>query len=284
MFSRFVKPTLKHIPPMSSAIHNIRDADVEGAAGFVQVVDELVAFFDFDSYDAVEFIAHNNDHFDEIVMRKELPPDHAIFHKARFWDSLPFLRSEFPGLDSYALGNIYQHFFGEPFANAHRADADVRALRRLYVEHIEPRLKRTPVVADCVAALERSQITGDCLTSVRYIGPYRASLLNTQLAVTTVAELKAKFTTEVALDPLYADRALQLHMKMGSVAQRMAVLAAALDIALYDDALLLHVARPEEGVLDAVDYYVKYRFGLDIRPPRAGLYQRGLLAVVHKDY
>ena len=97
-------------------------------------------FFQFHKYDIVEMIAHNNTNFDQLILMKEYKHVDERFLPSNvvFWDTLPFLRDMYPTEKSFSLPILYESFYKDKFVNAHRADADVKALIRIYVDKIGP--------------------------------------------------------------------------------------------------------------------------------------------------
>ena len=133
-FAAFVNPGIK-IPPESSAIHRITNSDVKDAEPFQSVVERMFQFFGGLDKFQFEMIAHNNNYFDEVMFRREYQG--SLPSNITFWDTLPFLRKQFPGLRSYSLGRLHEHFYSEELTDAHRADTDARALRRIYRDFVK---------------------------------------------------------------------------------------------------------------------------------------------------
>lgn len=268
LFNSFVDPG-GLVPIPSSEIHQISDDDVRGQMQINVVFGKLERFFEFEKYREVEMVAHNCWFFDELVLRKEveIPPN------VRFWDTLPFFRRVFPGLPSgYSLGALHRHFYGEEIENAHRADADVQALARLYVDHVEPRR-----AGYCDTLFEER------ITSLYYIGPYRGILICEKLNIDTVSQLKNYWKAESHLDKLALDRFMIDTLGVTNVTERMFLIWQILDVPPYGGAIqdYLILTCPED-CLDAVDYYHKYRYVLRRKAPNQCCYQRGLMAVKNK--
>lgn len=271
IFNAYVDPGFHEIPPKSFNVHKI-SMDVIREDGNRSLEDAMNGLFDYfktKTYKTVILVAHNNDNFDEIVLRKEYPnlPPNIIFR-----DSLPLLRDLYKGLESYNLGNLYEHFYGERMGNEHRADDDVLGLEKIIHEKIMPLIDHDLVKNGIVPPKNTN-----ALTSVRYIGNYRAQLIcrkgyESRPALLAFAnELNTKHKTNF-------DRWLKEEIRVSSVAHRMVILSHLLDIPLQDTKTLLtyvYGTRPEEDCLDEVDYYNKYRYVLGKQPPNPYVYGIG---------
>jgi DNA polymerase III epsilon subunit-like protein len=286
IFEEFINPEMAGgIPVESTKIHNIRNEDVAGAQTVDVVLSRMYKFFNYDSYKEVVMIAHNNKYFDELMIRKEyeaigitIPPNVV------FWDSLPWLRRNFVGLTSYSLEPLYEYFFREKFSNAHRADADVRALARIYKEIIEPRIEdplAVPTEEEEEAMAHKlivDMVEADSLVNVRFIGGYRAYLIWHLTGASTVAELKRFARSFVEQGNTRGfDYWLIYTLNMRNITQRMFVVAAIMELPLWSSHLrdFLYIVA-DEDCLDDVDYYVKYRYVLNKRAPNRAMYYRGL--------
>lgn len=287
-FESFVNPGFKgEIPPASTKVHNITREDVKDAEQIDVVLRKMYDFFEFEKYNTVEMIAHNNDQFDKLVIMKEyknLGID-EVPANVSFWDTLPWLRSNYPGLGmgNYNLEKLYMYFFTEAIANAHRADADVAALVRIYKEKIAPtRVVDQETEKDILFNL----VYNECLTSVRSIGPGRANLLYTKANVQTVSGLK-EFANEFLLkgDPKGFDHFLKTKIYIGNVTARMNVIATVYEIPVWFDQIFdyMTLERTDEDCLDAVDYYVKYKYVLNEPAPKQQIYNRGMIKVYQQD-
>jgi DNA polymerase III epsilon subunit-like protein len=264
MFTAFVEPGLAGgIPPQSTALHHISDADIAGSADFTTVVDDMFVALGREPGAPVELIAHNNTKFDELVFRREYKG--VLGPEITFWDTLPFMRRVYPRLSSYGLGALYYHFYNTNFENAHRADADVLALTRLYKDKVLP--KRVTDGTDVNAALD-----AECLCIIPYIGPYRAGLIYEKMNIESVSRLKIHFQKEVLVDPLALDDFLKKEIGIRTAQHRIFVIAHVLDIKEPG----IFSRRVAEDCFDVVDYYHKYRFVLNRPAPRPSLYYQGL--------
>jgi DNA polymerase III epsilon subunit-like protein len=252
-FTRFVNPG-GAVPPPSSAIHHITDADVRDAPEVGEVLRNMEEFFAVEEYDVVEMVAHNCWRFDEPILRKEYRAAGRPVPTAMvFWDTLPFCRRKYPGLPGgHSLGALYKHFYKKDFDNAHRADADVAALQRLYKDHVEPHRDTLP---------PPHPVEAECFVSLSQIGPYRACLLVEKLNLMTVSDLRDYWKVETARDPASLDNFLRNDMGVSRVADRMTIVSQVLEIPLWEARLrnFLSLEAPED-CLDAVDYYVKHKF------------------------
>lgn len=283
MFTSFVNPGFKGgIPSYSTHIHNITQADIDGAPTMDVVMKRMYKFFNFPSYETVEMIAHNNTYFDELMIYKTT---NNIPNNIVFWDTLLWARENFVDdrgfkLPSYRLEDLYKRFFNKPMENAHRADADVEALRDIYVRFIGP--KRVDG--------DHLQVDPDneCLTRIRMIGEWRASLMYTSEAIETVSQLRAFANRFILIgEPTGFDRWLQSEINVRDIAGRMFIISAAFAVPIWGDKIrtLLDLRNMDEDCIDPVDYYVKYRYVLAVKAPNSALYHRGLTKMcLKKDF
>lgn len=263
-FDSFVNPNFLELPHKSVKIHNITHDLVKVAP---QIKEVMLAFFDhFDILENkdVQMIAHNNNYFDELVLRKEYPdiPKHI-----KFRDTLPFIRIQCPGLLSYNLGKLHEHFYGEPFANAHRADADVIALERIYKDHVLPVVCKGEEHWD-----KKKGIETNFLTSIRYVGPYRAGLFCKE-NIESVEQLQIYANTKSKKS---FDRWLKYTIRVNDITQRMHIVSHAYGIPMYDIRFEEHLFGVQyENCFDDVDYYIKYRYVLKQVPGNPQVYAAG---------
>lgn len=276
VFTSFVDPGMKAIPAWSSAIHKITIEDVRGKGTIQQVIKSMFKELEIDPEEqGVEMIAHNNNLFDELVLRKEMADE--LPRTVKFWDTLPFMRRAYPKLVSYNLTSLYQHFYNTAFKNAHRADADVFALAKIYKEHV--RDKRELCAID-----PHEHILRDCLVDIHMIGEYRAQLIAVNLGLGTVREVREFFKTKN--DKRYLDTFLVQVVKMRNVTQRMFVIAHILEMKPSDPQLRQYVSDEQDeddDTLDPVDYYVKYRYFVGEKPTRIHRYHRGLFMIKNQE-
>lgn len=278
-FTSFVNPGFKGgVPTYSSHIHHITQSDIEKAPPIEIVLRRMYKFFAFSFYETVELIAHNNTFFDELMIMKEYKSVSHEFvpNNVVFWDTLPWLRTNKPGLRSYRLGDVYKYFYDKEFDNAHRADADVSALAKIYIDKIAP-YRRDELTGEEI--LKRA-IESECLTSIRYIGEWRACLMYQHANIETVTQLKGFAKRFVLIGNLIGfDVWLKEKIGMRDVTSRMFVLSTVYEIPIWKDELFsfIDLRHCDEDCISEVDYYVKYRFVLNERAPNRHLYNVGLM-------
>lgn len=286
-FNSFVNPNFKSgIPAYSSHIHNIHQSDVEKAPPIEVVLKRMYKFFNFSFYDTVELIAHNNKYFDELMIMKEYKtvPGEFVPDNVVFWDTLPWLRENKPGLDSYRLEDLYPYFFKKKIDNAHRADADVLALTEIYQKHIEP-FRDKEITED---ELVKKMVYEECLTSIRFVGEYRACLMYHSEKIETVTQLK-KFAKSFILkgEVTGFDQWLKEVIGMRDITSRMFVIAHVYEIPIWMDEIFefIDLRHVSEDCISEVDYYIKYRYSTGKRAPNRQLYHIGLMKMFNKiDY
>jgi DNA polymerase III epsilon subunit-like protein len=286
LFDAFVDPGFDgDIPYHSTRVNNIKRSDVVGADKIDVVLRNMYNFFDFNKYATVELIAHNNDKFDHPVIMKEYKslcvdevPTNVVF-----WDTLPWFRSYYPKLEKYDLESLHIHFFMEKIDNAHRADADVAALSRLYVEAVAPHrtighMSEEDLLFDMVYR--------ECLTSINSIGPGRAFYLYNEEKMETVSDLMT-FAKSFLLrgDKTGFDRFLKEKIRIGNVTARMNVISRVYELPIWFDEIFdfMTIDRAGEDCIDETDYFVKYRYVLNKRAPNQQVYQRGLIRMYNRD-
>lgn len=149
-FHSYIKPVEK-IEKGAQMVHGITNEALERARTFVDVLKDVVAFFQTFATGgrSVVLIAHNGRNYDNLVMysnmvRRKVDNIPNVFTRdlrcGGFLDTLPLLREIFKdtpkelrptnsnGRESYALGNCYRCFCTEEDFNAHDALADTQAL------------------------------------------------------------------------------------------------------------------------------------------------------------
>lgn len=270
-FDSYVNPGMHDIPPQSTAIHRITKDKVENCKDIAGVIEEMIDTLDLRDQD-VELIAHNNDFFDELVLKKEfkgLPPGFT------FWDTLPFLRKAYPKLASYKLERLHKYFYNSDLKDAHNAIADVLALARIYKDHIAP-LREQYSKEDPYKSIREN-----CLVNIHMVGDWRAILIVEALGLETVSQLQAYFKTLVVVDRYAIDRFLVDNIPKCAVNQRIFIIAHILDMKPCDPRVLYYVKPLSNtgGCLDPVDYYVKYRYFLNRKPKRRHLYEKGMMMI-----
>lgn len=284
IFEEFVNPNFKGgIPAASTAIHNIKTEDVEGAPPIDLVLERMYRFFSFDKYDTVEMIAHNNKYFDELIIMKEyktVENDRYLPDNVVFWDTLPWLRINHPDLKSYSLGDLYKHFYDKDFENAHRADADVKALKEIYVDFIEEHRSDEITEEEVI----KKAVYDECITNIRFMGSWRAYKCFKEARIETVTQLVQFAQKLIEGGDLKAfDRWLRDVIGIRNLTQRYFVVSKILSIPIWFDEIKQFInISAEEDCIDCVDYYVKYRYVLNEKAPNQMLYKRGLMNVFHK--
>lgn len=116
----------RSIPTEITRITGITNAMVENAPRFYEIAKNIVEFTE----DAV-FVAHNV-RFDYNFIREEFKSLGYTFSK-KVLCTVKLSRKVFPGLRSYSLGNLIQHF-GISVANRHRAMDDVLATADIFLK------------------------------------------------------------------------------------------------------------------------------------------------------
>jgi hypothetical protein len=245
----------------------------------------MYKFFNFSFYDTVELIAHNNKYFDELMIMKEYKtvPGEFVPDNVVFWDTLPFLRENKPGLESYRLEDLYRYFFKKNIDNAHRADADVAALADIYTNHIEPYRFKSNTLED--EEVRKRAVQAECLTSIRFIGEYRASLMFRYEKIETVSDLKF-FASCFPLkgEVTGFDRWLKDMIGMRDITSRMFVISHIYEIPIWSDEIFgfIDMQHMIGDCISEVDYYIKYRYVLDTYAPNRHLYHIGLMKMFKK--
>lgn len=261
MFVEFVNPCLKGgVPIYSSNIHHIHTEDVDDKDTFDKVFYRFLEYFEIYNHERVIMIAHNGSNFDEIILKKECHFYGIDFPKhIEFQDTLPTLRKNVRYLKKFSLEHVHMKLFNEPINNAHRADADVYALARIYYDFI---LKNNiPMVLE-----EEPACVQDCLTTIRGVGEYRAYLFYLN-GIETCTALKQKFNE---LQHKF-DFWLIHCIKIFSVTDRMNIISRVSGIPLWDSKIYeyIHTAKKihDMWILDNVDCYLTFRYKLNEKPP-----------------
>lgn len=109
------------IPYQVSQIHNITNDMVAEAPFFAQVGKDFLEFSGNST-----LVAHNA-RFDLAFLQESLNRERLALWQGKTMDSIPIIKSAFPGLPSYSLQNLRFHFgLGTGLEGpAHRAFADV---------------------------------------------------------------------------------------------------------------------------------------------------------------
>lgn len=134
----------KPIPPESSAVHGIKDADVIGKPSFSEVAHEILEVLGRAipaAYNASfdrGFVLHE---LDRAGVRPDAPPP-AMRREVEWIDPLVFARELYKHEESRALGDMAARL-GIDLVQAHRATDDAEAaLRVLYTFAKDPRVPR----------------------------------------------------------------------------------------------------------------------------------------------
>lgn len=119
-FQTLINPECR-IPPQVTSIHNIKDEDVANAPVFEKAGKEFIDFADGST-----LVAHNA-RFDLAFLQESLNRYMLPLWAGKTMDSIPVIKSAFPGLPSYSLQNLRMRFgLGTGLEGpAHRAFADV---------------------------------------------------------------------------------------------------------------------------------------------------------------
>ena len=133
-----------------------------------------------------------------------------------------------------------------------------------------------------------AKIESECLTSIRFIGEWRACLLYKHATIGTVSQLK-EFAKSFILkgEPRGFDTWLKDVIGIRDVTSRMFVLSEVYNIPIWQDELfsLVDLRHCDENCISEVDYYIKYRYVLNEPAPNKHLYNIGLMKMYKKiDY
>lgn len=130
-FETLIHPGMP-IPPDSSAIHGITDADVKDAPSFKEITAKFLEFCEGD----VVLIAHNNDAFDIHFLRAEFERSEVSLPDWKFLDSLKWARRYRPDLPRHTLQSL-REVYGISENRAHRALDDVIVLEKVFRSMID---------------------------------------------------------------------------------------------------------------------------------------------------
>lgn len=125
-FSTLINPQIP-IPEEASKIHGIYDKDVKDAPDFVTA---FQLFSDFCKEDGI-LVAHNNDHFDTPILKKECLRHHLTPLSLKTIDSLKWAQKYRPDLPKHNLQYL-RYVYGIEENQAHRALDDVMTLYRVF--------------------------------------------------------------------------------------------------------------------------------------------------------
>jgi DNA polymerase-3 subunit epsilon len=118
--SWLIKPPIA-IPPDSTKVHRITDADVQGAPSFAERWPQIK-----DKLDAAALVIAHNAPFDFSMLQIELQRLGITYKFPRFVDTIGLFRADF-GHDP-KLTELYKAIVGTKLAQTHRAMEDVEAL------------------------------------------------------------------------------------------------------------------------------------------------------------
>jgi DNA polymerase III epsilon subunit family exonuclease len=155
-FESLINPE-KPIPPEARAVHGITDQMVKSAPPADEV---LLRFFEFCGPDAV-LVAHNAP-FDISFLVSEMDRAGLIRPHLLVLDTVDMIRRTQPGLPSYALVNLIEHFeLGA--GQEHRALSDAEYVRQLTVKAFSKlgRIESLAALSDAVTVCDLSQWSHD---------------------------------------------------------------------------------------------------------------------------
>lgn len=130
-FNQLVNPGIS-IPSAASAIHNITNDMVADKPNFAEVAKAFIEFCEGD----VVLIAHNNDNFDEPLLKAEFERHGLQLPSWKFLDTLKWARRYRPDLPRHSL-QVLREVYGFAANNAHRALDDVITLQRVFESMID---------------------------------------------------------------------------------------------------------------------------------------------------
>lgn len=127
--TRLVNPEIP-IPPESTAVHHITDADVASAPTFKQIAKSVAAFFT-----GCDIAGFNSTRFDLPLLDQELQRADVDFDftRARFID----VQTIFHKREPRDLTAAYRFYCGKAFEDAHRADKDTEATYEVLMAQLE---------------------------------------------------------------------------------------------------------------------------------------------------
>lgn len=104
----------------------------------VRIRQALTSFLDYINriQGPVLLAAHNAERFDWVILARVLQKFPNLWHQFKrmvpaYLDTLPLSRGVYPGLRSYSLRSLVEHFLGEDF-DTHNAVEDARVLQKLF--------------------------------------------------------------------------------------------------------------------------------------------------------
>ena len=133
-FHALVNPGMS-IPDAASQVNHITDEMVKDQKDARAVLIDFFAWIESLQAHRVWLVAHNNWHFDMLVLRKECKR-HALSVPAKVWfaDTKVAISKLFPDQQSKALGKLVEQYVPKERVShlvAHRAEADVKMMMML---------------------------------------------------------------------------------------------------------------------------------------------------------
>lgn len=124
-FSSLVNPG-RHIPGAASQVNHITDEMVAGAPTMEEVLPEFLAFIGEDV-----LVGHNIARFDMKFLHRDCTARFGAVPGNDYIDTLVFARTRLPGLRSYSLAALADHY-GLSTAGAHRALNDCKVNQKVF--------------------------------------------------------------------------------------------------------------------------------------------------------
>lgn len=285
-FDTFVDPGMK-IPPWSTKCHGINDYNLVDAPSFKKMFAMFIENVNIKKGCRVTMIAHNCYGFDRNVLMKEIVNNSIDIseYNIKFWDTLPYLRRHYPELASkdkaaqvYNLGNLYKYFFHKPLHNAHRADADVRALTMIFQTKIQPNLCTFEEMFDTQLV---DHIERECFGSIKFIGAYRAKLLSQFTNCYNTSDLRNYLIQKRVFsgNKYFVDDFMKSKIGLKDFHQRMHVIATVLDVDIWERSIIDNMRLIDTDCMSEIDYYIKYKYRLEDKPPDNCIFMRGLYEI-----
>jgi len=134
-FSSLINPEIP-IPEKIVKITGITDEMVSNKPTFESIVPKIIEAFCLDQICNVYFVAHNNDGFDKLFMRRYLNQHSDIRANIIHLDTMRFAQKLLPELGRFNLKALCKHFNIKQ-DTAHRAVADTKAVMSLYIKLCE---------------------------------------------------------------------------------------------------------------------------------------------------
>lgn len=118
------------IPPQATMIHGITDADVAGAPPFAGVATSLFQFFS-----GCDVAGFNSNRFDLPIVVEEFARCNVVFPEQDC--KLIDVQTIFHKKEERTLSAAFKFYCGKTLANAHNAEADVRATLEVFKGQLE---------------------------------------------------------------------------------------------------------------------------------------------------